>query len=922
MTQDITFQPTEEQAKIIALSEGRHLVLAPPGTGKTEMLSYRVLHALNRGIPPEKMLCLTFTVRAAMEMKERIRKVVPHSELPELGNVHHFCHHFLFSKKLLPQKLQVIDEDMQSDLMLEVAEEFPSEQMNTIRDKKKDGYGPIPVQKLLKAAASLRQFKFNFPVEIVEPLVKSEVYERNPGLVERIAVRYHEQKEFLSVIDYDDLLTHTYYFLAFKSVLKPEDLCVWVQVDEVQDLSPLQMAIIDKLSIPTAHVTYFGDMEQSIFSFMGASAENLNRVAKHCVTHNLIKNFRSKSYLLDLFIRYAIKTLRVNWDYLPLPGATVARNSNDLQIVDVPAGYRFDDKSENQSAYIANLLKSELLKHELEQTAILVSTNKIADAATYALEGIGCGKEVYKVSGFDLFSRIEFRDFKAYCAIFHDSTDRIAWSRLFKLFAKLRTQKEARIAIKALFDAGFVPSDFMDETYGLLTLTYLEEFRRCILRERVVVFDTETTGLNRQEDEIIQIAAVEYVAGVRGQTFEVYINTPHELGDSEDIHKISREMLVAQGVSSREGLSAFSDFISDSVLVAHNLAFDIAMVKAGFARHGVSHDILQNPMFDTLDLSRRVYADLNSFKLVDLIESLHLVGCNTHNAMDDVMVTGELMMHLVENSSSVIGKQADAIRKYERVIYRFRESFSPLWQRIKRSDESISTYRAEFTEFIGYCFAQGLYSYNDLLSSEDGQVADPKEFVLERAEKFMRYTDFAYSEISAKQPFLAVLDNTQREIRRFKEVDVLVGDEHIVISTIHKAKGLQFDRVIIMRCEDDVFPNFFCRTPEQISESARLLYVGMTRAKRRLTLLYSGSCSRFLEPVIDCFQQDTDIFRNGAGPISRFFKHPDWLTRFQYLIRCKQKKTRPQEIDEFLKDPDKNVRLLAQQLHEDHAPLP
>jgi len=96
--QDKGFHPTKEQESIILLSEGRHLVLAPPGTGKTEMLSYRVLHALERGIPHEKILCLTFTVRAAMEMKERILKFGSHRDLPELGNIHHFCHHFFFQK--------------------------------------------------------------------------------------------------------------------------------------------------------------------------------------------------------------------------------------------------------------------------------------------------------------------------------------------------------------------------------------------------------------------------------------------------------------------------------------------------------------------------------------------------------------------------------------------------------------------------------------------------------------------------------------------------------------------------------------------------------------------------------------------------------------------------------------------------------
>ena len=63
---------TEEQRAVVEIAEGRHLVLAPPGSGKTEMLTKRVVAALKRGVPPDKMFCVTFTVRAGVEMRERV----------------------------------------------------------------------------------------------------------------------------------------------------------------------------------------------------------------------------------------------------------------------------------------------------------------------------------------------------------------------------------------------------------------------------------------------------------------------------------------------------------------------------------------------------------------------------------------------------------------------------------------------------------------------------------------------------------------------------------------------------------------------------------------------------------------------------------------------------------------------------------
>ena len=113
------WQPSAEQREILQLNAGRHLVLAPPGTGKTELLAHRVRDALLAGIPPERILCLTFTVRAAEEMKTRIRAAIPRARLPELGNFHHWCHHFLFSRKLVPGNWEVADETLQADLMRE-----------------------------------------------------------------------------------------------------------------------------------------------------------------------------------------------------------------------------------------------------------------------------------------------------------------------------------------------------------------------------------------------------------------------------------------------------------------------------------------------------------------------------------------------------------------------------------------------------------------------------------------------------------------------------------------------------------------------------------------------------------------------------------------------------------------------------------
>jgi superfamily I DNA/RNA helicase len=85
---------------------------------------------------------------------------------------------------------------------------------------------------------------------------------------------------------------------------------------------------------------------------------------------------------------------------------------------------------------------------------------------------------------------------------------------------------------------------------------------------------------------------------------------------------------------------------------------------------------------------------------------------------------------------------------------------------------------------------------------------------------------------------LVTLERYVPEYLRYSEVDLVLGDEKIFIATIHKAKGLEFENVIIPQAIDDIYPHYYSRTPEQIREDARLLYVAMTRAKRNLLVTY------------------------------------------------------------------------------------
>ncbi len=116
---------TEEQQTVVDITSGRHLVLAPPGSGKTEMLTQRILTAMRSGVDVHKMFCVTFTVRAGVEMRDRVISAIScdvtlkGKPIPDIGNIHHFCNCFLAANDLLGNN-SIVDEIAQRELMKDV----------------------------------------------------------------------------------------------------------------------------------------------------------------------------------------------------------------------------------------------------------------------------------------------------------------------------------------------------------------------------------------------------------------------------------------------------------------------------------------------------------------------------------------------------------------------------------------------------------------------------------------------------------------------------------------------------------------------------------------------------------------------------------------------------------------------------------
>ena len=856
------------QIPVVEASQGCHLVLASPGCGKTHILAERIRYARERGVKYEDMLCLTFTNRAAREMTNRIQKVVggDFSELM-VGNVHRFCSKFLFEQGRIPADSAIIDDEEAVSIIADYRNE---DEEGVTRDfNRYKGYQTIIFfQHFIYQLEHQHPWKYYLHPEsftdddreAVKHICASQKIEYDeqavvniyhhaqeymdeanaPGLDGKTADRirvllwkmyyagcYARYKEENHLFDFEDLLLYTY------DIYRSDPTCKrypWIQVDEVQDLNGMQLAIIDLLTAEdNPMVMYLGDEQQAIFSFMGAKVETLTLLKMRCKgnIHHLQRNHRSPKYLLDVFNDYAEKQLKIDRELLPLSDNDTKATSGDLRIIHsstIEAEHK-DITTEALSLYEQN---------KEERTAVIVSANSDADRISEAMTEAGLTH--FKVSGRDLFDTPDVKLLLAHLSVLSNEHNSIAWTRIMKGVRAFPSHALARRFNWKLKQLALSPSDFLLYPESC----YTAEFLRAYNEEEIVVFDTETTGLNVFSDDIIEIAAIRIKGGeVVGEPLDLYIETDKPilpmLGDKENpMYAIYHEkMSTGELLSPSDALQRFLAYVGTSPILAHNANYDYNILDNNLQRYCKdtmqAHDIR---CFDSLKLIRLLAPSLHSYKLESLLETFHLAGVNSHQAIDDVKATVSLVRLCAEKAREKQAQQAafichPKVKPFANVL---RSNYGECYR------EAVNRLYKLSTDHEPALVSELSAAYNAFRS--DGLIND-----IPRLDYILRYlridmlTDETVANALAPQLSQYVMDiNTLKEADFCNSKSIL---ERIYVTTVHKAKGLEFDNVIIFDAADGRYPNAYNKTKQQDEEDARKFYVAMSRAKRRLFIAYS-----------------------------------------------------------------------------------
>ncbi len=407
----------ESQIAATKVISGPIMVIAGAGSGKTKVLTHRIAYLIENGVDPFNILSLTFTNKAAQEMKQRISLMVGDDKA---RNIWMGTFHSVFARILRVEHEKI---GFPSNFTIYDTQDSKSLIKTIVKEKKLDDklYKPGIIYNRISAAKNSLISPENYLND--SEIISTDRSTGRPKIGE-IYMAYQQRCFRASAMDFDDLLFKTNILLKQnpETLYKYQDKFKFILVDEYQDTNHAQYLIIKSLAARFENICVVGDDAQSIYSFRGANIENILNFRKDYPDYQLFKleqNYRSTKNIVEA----ANSIIRVNKDQIKKSVWTANNSGSKIKIIK-----SYSDNEEGK--VVANEIFESSSLHSLsyKNFGILYRTNAQSRAFEEALRKLNIPYRIY--GGLSFYQRKEIKDLLAYFRLSANLNDEESLKRI------------------------------------------------------------------------------------------------------------------------------------------------------------------------------------------------------------------------------------------------------------------------------------------------------------------------------------------------------------------------------------------------------------------------------------------------------------------------------------------------------------
>ncbi|MDK0538562.1 3'-5' exonuclease [Clostridium perfringens] len=840
----------EEQQKVVNEQKNNIILLASAGTGKTNTLAERVTSIIKNGnSKPSEILCITFTNKACKEMSDRVMKIVGgEAKDITIRTFHSFCFDVVrtYAKRNTDifSDFTIFDEDdcrevisklsyyyatsnlMATNMQIQKVIDFikvERARIETLEDRVLDEYKTV-IDEIFK----FREEKIN--------QVCTNKGNLNLNLKNYIKFHGHELVTLYDsklredhALDFNDLIILTKELFKDEKVVRAlKNKFKYINIDEVQDTSIIEYSIIEKL-FEGNNVLICGDFFQTIYSWRGSDPEMIfNKFKEKYNPVEIVfsKNYRATKNLNKASLEFLNNAFSSKVSTMYKDGI-LAESKEDGEKILLKETRGLREEARFIFDYVNKLCKN---GEDLKRVCVLTRDNNY---------NIGLSEELYQIGGYEgadfefilvdqfkFFRRQEVKDILAFLKLIANRYDSLSLKRIVnRLPTGIGMRTLEAIESYKYKEVGIRLADYIDS----LVLEYGEKFSLLINefeKENIIVFDVESTGVDVTEDEIIQIAAIKLnKKGEVVDKFEKFLKNKKPVKDSYYVHGFSDEMLQRIGEDKEKVLNEFVEYSKDSIIVGHNVQYDINILCSELERSNLGKPKFKT-FYDTLDIYRRFYPGNINYKLENLSKVYDTKHKPSHDAMDDIIATGELLVRAINEKIIPTSMERMALMsKHLKAFTAISKKLNELFQiaESKRPYELVACVMNGFNIKSMYAGDENKEKLNRLrdLYALFRDLDDKSKGNRDALLDIIRITGLSNGELES-----LIINRTKKP--------------RIPIITVHQAKGLEFDTVFLAGIQNNRFPSYMSIKEGNLSEEKRVFYVAITRAKKRLVITYNS----------------------------------------------------------------------------------